>query len=128
MATKKKKTAAKKKPAAKKKAPAKKKPAAKANGNGANGPVRPNKTRKISQGCRAYYKGDRSKIPLRHFLEKDRDYPYRTTSGRIDCNMVSAAIKRARLNKGQPGAAAVLKKAQAIWNRVCRKLTDDASQ
>lgn len=94
-------------------------------------PIPPNKTRRVAQCRREYYReSNRAKIPLRHFLERDRDYPYRTRDGRIDCNLVSAAIKRARLNqaRGVAGSTAVLKRAKAIWNRVCRKYTADASQ
>lgn len=95
-------------------------------------PIEPNKTRKVSQAFRHCYRdlAARKKMPLSHFLEGDRDYPYRTPDGRIDCNAVSAAIKRARLNKGAGvrGSAATLKKAQRIWNRVCKKFTDGASQ
>lgn len=96
-----------------------------------NKAVRPNKTRRVSQAARRFYREDkRAGIPLRYFLETDRDYPYRSADGRIDCNLVSAALKRARMNqaRGVPGSAEVLRKAQAIWNRVCRKYTDDASQ
>ena len=57
--------------------------------------VRPNKTRRVSQASRRFYREDnRANIPLRYFLETDRDYPYRSADGRIDCNLVSAAIKR----------------------------------
>jgi len=94
-------------------------------------PVKPNKTRKVSETVRHYTReSNRPNIPLRCFLESDRDYPYRNADGRIDCNLVSAAIKRARLNKGRGirGSATVLKKAQQIWDRVCRKYTNDASQ
>lgn len=94
--------------------------------------IKPHARRKVAERTRAAYDSDekRAAMPLSHFLEKDRDYPYRAPDGRIDCNLVSAAIKRARLNKmrGVRGSAATLAKAEKIWNRVCRKYTPDASQ
>jgi DNA phosphorothioation-associated putative methyltransferase len=93
-------------------------------------PIKPNKTRRVSQACRRYYAGDRSKIPLSHFAERDRDYPYRAPDGRIDCNLVSAGIKRARMNaaRGVPGSRRTLKKLQRIFKRVCSKYVDGATQ
>ena len=96
--------------------------------------TRPNKTRKVAASVRRFYASEknRRRVPATYFLDrKNRDYPVRNPkSGVIDCNLVSAAIKRARMNKarGIRGSATVLRKAQTMWTRVCRKYTDGAAQ
>jgi DNA phosphorothioation-associated putative methyltransferase len=93
-------------------------------------PVKPNRSRKVSQACRLYYAGDRKAIDRGHFLASGRRYPYRNREGRIDCNLLSGSIKRARINSARdaPGAAAALKKGLRLFARVCAKYVDGASQ
>ena len=93
-------------------------------------PIKPNKRRKVSQACREFYAGDRSNIPKRYFLGKDRQYPYRAPNGRVDCNLLSGAIKRARINKtrGVKGAADALEKGLRYFKRTCAKFVDGATQ
>jgi DNA phosphorothioation-associated putative methyltransferase len=92
--------------------------------------IKPNKRRRVSKAVRAYYAGDRSHVPRGHFLASGRRYPYRTREGRIDCNLLSGSIKRARINAARdvPGAKAALKKGLNIFRRVCAKFVDGATQ
>lgn len=58
----------------------------------------------------------REQVPADHFLmPTERKYPYKTSDGKISCNMLRAAISRA----GQNGESEVESKARSLLKSHC---------
>uniref|UniRef100_A0A6H1ZI54 Uncharacterized protein n=1 Tax=viral metagenome TaxID=1070528 RepID=A0A6H1ZI54_9ZZZZ len=72
--------------------------------------------------------GAQAEMPDRAFLNREeRTYPVmRESEGewRWDCDLIKAAIRRARTNDDAP----ILSKAEDLWERVCSRFEDDESE
>ena len=63
-------------------------------------------------------KGEREKMPASYFLlPKERKFPYKTRTGQISCKGLRQAITR----QAQHGYQSVLKRAQQLYKKHCKK-------